>query len=391
MSVSYGGLERGNEKMSEYIKKTSMILGHAVCIFILIYSFATNWETVKGEVLQVVEEDQLVTLVPTNMPEATPTPIVVPTVTVVSVITPTQTPVPTATPTATAVPTATPEPTATVTPTATPEPTNTPAPTATPIPTVNPEEARAEAKNRVLQNIAENTYASLDNKNGSWWFRRKKDHVPSGSGEIFKIAEYQGFYLNTKATEEDKVLYLTLDCGYGSSNTDTILDVFKKHEIKVTFFVTGNYLKACPEEVKRMVAEGHTVANHSATHAKLTNLTDAEIYKEIISCEEKFYEITGTQMALYFRPPEGAYSKRTMQITKDLGYKTIFWSLAYNDYDKKNQPGKEYVLNHFETYHHNGAIPLMHNDSDSNMEAMDEVIAFLKEQGYRFGTLDELN
>ena len=364
--------------MSEYIKKASMILGHAVCIFILIYSFAANRETVKGEVLQITEEEQMVTAIPTEVPQASPTPVVAPTVTVVSVTIPTQAP------TITVAPTATPEPTATVTPTATPEP------TATPIPTVNPEEARAEVKNRVLQNIADNAYASLDNTNGSWWFRRKNNHVPSGSGEIFKIAAYEGFYINTKATEEDKVLYLTLDCGYGSSNTDTILDVFKKHEIKATFFVTGNYMKACPEEVKRMVAEGHTVANHSATHTKLTKLTEEEIYQEIISCEEKFYEITGTQMAMYFRPPEGAYSKRTMQITKDLGYKTIFWSLAYNDYDKKNQPGKEYVLDHFETYHHNGAIPLMHNDSDSNMEAMDGVITFLKAQGYRFGTLDEL-
>lgn len=347
--------------MSEHIKKLCIILSHAVCIVILIYSFSA---------MQVEARDEVLVLTPT------------PTVTVL----PTQNP----TPTLISVPTVTIEPTVTSVPTATPEPTVTPVPTVTPEPAIESGHVRTEVKTQVLQNISEEVYASLDNKSGNWWFRRKNGHVPSGSGEFFEIAEYQGFYLNTSATEEDKVLYLTIDCGYGSSNTDAILDVFKKHEIKVTFFVTGYFLDSCPEQAKRMVAEGHTVANHSVTHANLTELTDTEIYEEIIGCEEKFFEVTGTQMALYFRPPEGAYSRRTMQITEDLGYKTIFWSIAYNDYDKKNQPGKAYVLDHFNTYHHNGAVPLMHNDSDSNKEAMDEVITFLKEQGYRFGTLDEL-
>lgn len=374
--------------MLEYIKKGSIILSHTICIFVLIYSFATTQQTVR-------EEEQTIVSIAAQNPEETPTQVILPTATVTPTSEPTQTPVPmeTPVPSVTEIPTETPipEPVATVIPKETPELSPTPTVTETPVLTISPEETRAEVKNRVLQNIADNLYTTLDNKSYSWWFRRKTGHVPSGSGESFKIAEYQGFYLNTKATKEDKVVYLTLDCGYGSSNTGVILDVFKKHDIKVTFFVTGNFLKACPEYVKRMVEEGHAVANHSVSHADLTELTEEEIYREIVGCEDAFYKITGTQMAPYFRPPEGAYSKRTMQITQDLGYKTIFWSLAYNDYNKNNQPGAEYVLDHFTTYHHNGAVPLMHNDSDSNMEAMDEVISFLKEQGYRFGTLDELN
>ena len=384
--------------MFEYIKKTGVVLGHAICIFILIYSFATTNVAARGEEIQQPEPESIVTMVPTKAPTMLPTriPDPSPTVAVSTVETPmpevtlSPTPVPTATVTPTVTPTVAPTAIPTESPTPTQEPTVTPMPTATPIPTVNPEEARAEVKNRVLQNISKDIYSSLDNKSDNWWFRRKQGHVPSGSGEFFNVAEYQGFYINKNVTDEEKVLYLTIDCGYGSSNTAVILDVFKKHNVKVTFFVTGNFLKACPEETKRMVAEGHTVANHSVSHATLTELTDAEIYQEIIGCEEQFYEITGTQMALYFRPPEGAYSKRTMQITEELGYKTIFWSIAYYDYNKNDQPGAAYVLDHFKTYHHNGAVPLMHNDSDSNMEAMDEVITFLKEQGYRFGTLDEL-
>jgi peptidoglycan-N-acetylmuramic acid deacetylase len=125
-------------------------------------------------------------------------------------------------------------------------------------------------------------------------------------------------------------------------------------------------------------------------YTSFLKLTDDEIYNEIIGCEEKYYELTGKQMDLFFRPPGGDYSKRTMQITKDLGYFSVFWSVAYYDYDKDNQPGKEYVLNHFVQYHHNGAIILMHNDSDSNRDAMRDVIIYLKEQGYRFGSLEEL-
>ena len=132
------------------------------------------------------------------------------------------------------------------------------------------------------------------------------------------------------------------------------------------------------------------VGNHTVSHANLTKLSDKKIHEEIIGCEEAFYKITGQQMDLYFRPPTGAYSKKTLQIVQDLGYKTVFWSIAYKDYDLNNQPGKAYVLNHFKEYHHNGAIPLMHNDSTSNLQAMNELLTYLKEQGYRFGTLEEL-
>ena len=247
-----------------------------------------------------------------------------------------------------------------------------------------------EAQSQVYKKIEEGAYASLENEKYSWWFKRKENQVPSGSGEAFKIYDYQGFYRNTKVSEDDKVLYLTIDCGYDSPNTMAMLDVFQKHGIKVTFFVTSYFMKDSPKELNRMVQEGHIVANHTMSHADLTELTDEEILEEILGCASLFFEMTGAEMAMYFRPPEGAYSKRTLQITEDLGYKTIFWSIAYRDYDVNNQPGKQYVLDHFATYHHNGAIPLMHNDSVSNVEAMDELLTYLKEQGYRFGTLDEL-
>ena len=399
--------------MKKALQTAAIILGHLICIVLIIFCIA-NRESLfeKGEkdiqtvmkptvITPIAKEDETPSPAPTDEPTAAPTsePTPEPTVTPTSEPTPEPTVTPTSEPTPepTVAPTSEPTPEPTVTPTSepTPEPTATPTSEPTPEPTKTPivdisVVEREQIKNQVLINISENAYDSLNNNKYSWWFRRKDDHVPSGSGEAFDISKYQGYYLDETVTEDDKVIYMTIDCGYGSSNTPVMLDTFKKHNIKILFFVTKFFIDANPQYVKRMVEEGHMVGNHSVSHADLTSLTDEEIYEEIIGCEEAFYKVTGQQMDMYFRPPEGAYSERTLQITEDLGYKTIFWSIAYGDYDKNNQPGKDWVINHFDKYHHNGAIPLMHNDSDSNMEAMDDVLTLLEEQGYRFGTLDEL-
>jgi len=375
-------------------KTAGIVFGSCICVFLIVFCIAN-----RDTLFDNQKEDYIPTVMnPTKspIPEPTETPTPEPTETPTPVPTETPTPKPTETPTPEPTETPTPEPTETPTPeptkTPTPEPTETPTPVPTETPTPTPElilSERDSAKALVLSNISEKKYDELDNEKHSWWFRRKTDHVPSGSGQAFDISEYQGYYLDKDAAEE-KVIYMTIDCGYGSDNTPVMLDIFKKHNVKVLFFVTKFFIDANPEYVKRMIEEGHMVGNHSVTHPDLTKLTDEKIYEEIIGCEEAFYELTGKQMDMYFRPPEGAYSQRTLQITEDLGYKTIFWSIAYNDYDKKNQPGRDWVIDHFTTYHHNGAIPLMHNDSQSNMEAMDAVLTLLKEQGYRFGTLDEL-
>lgn len=386
-------LERG--KMKEILKKAGIIAGHMLCIiiifFCIIYGQAEGKENTE-EVLACGNSQQVkpikggIAVTPTSEPKTTETAIPTLAVTPTEVVMPSITPEPTemVSPSETLLPTEslTPTPIMTIVPTEVVQPTQ--------MPETELTSGREEVKQQVLTNIVNGTYQELDNKKTNWWFRRKTEHAPSGSGEAFQIKEYQGFYLNDSVEDEDKVIYMTIDCGYGSSHTQIMLDTFKKHNMKVMFFVTKFFIDSNPDYVKRMVEEGHMVGNHSVSHADLTSLTDEEIYNEIIGCEEAFYNVTGKQMDLYFRPPEGAYSKRTMQITEDLGYKTIFWSIAYNDYDKKNQPGEAYVIDHFATYHHNGAIPLMHNDSSSNLEAMDEVLTLLKEQGYRFGTLDEL-
>ncbi|MBR4343661.1 MAG: polysaccharide deacetylase family protein [Lachnospiraceae bacterium] len=245
----------------------------------------------------------------------------------------------------------------------------------------------------IRQNLIDKTdyYDSLDNStNGTWCFQRKTDHSPSGTYEYFKITDYNGFYLNTNVTDDDKVIYLTFDCGYPSNLTQKILDTLAKHNAKASFFVTKMYLEECTDYAIRMKEEGHAVCNHTVTHTDLTNKSVEKIASEIIDVAEYFYEKTGYEFDPYFRTPTGAYTKRLMTIIKDAGYKTVFWSIAYGDYDEHNQPAPGYVTNHFKTYHHNGAVALMHNDSTSNANELDAVLTLLEEAGYRFGALSEI-
>ncbi|MBO4494686.1 MAG: polysaccharide deacetylase family protein [Clostridiales bacterium] len=235
-------------------------------------------------------------------------------------------------------------------------------------------------------------YDSLDNTmKESWCFQRKKDHSPSGTYEFFNIRDYNGAYINYNVPEGDKVIYLTFDCGYPSANTEAILNTLAKHNAKASFFVTKMYLKECSGYAKRMKEEGHMVCNHTVTHTDLVTKNVEEIAKEIFDVAEYFYEVTGYTFDPYFRTPKGTYTKKLMTIISDAGYKTVFWSIAYNDYEPDNQPAPGYVTDHFATYHHNGAIALMHNDSTSNVNELDAVLTLLENEGYRFGLLDELN
>lgn len=258
--------------------------------------------------------------------------------------------------------------------------------------TMNPDAYLADIQAR-RQKIVDNaaSYESLDNTKSVWCFVRKADHEPSGTYETFSIKSYNGAYINDHVPEGDKVIYFTFDCGYPSNRTVPILDTLKKHGAKANFFITKMYLEECSDYAKRMKEEGHFVCNHTVSHSNMTVKSISEQAAEILDVEQYFYEKTGYQIDRYFRFPEGSYSPRTMQVVKDAGYYSVFWSLAYDDYDQNNMPTPEYVVNHFTKFHHNGAVVLMHNDCQSNVDALDSVLTLLEGEGYRFGTLDELD
>lgn len=246
-------------------------------------------------------------------------------------------------------------------------------------------------KNKVTKReriIVEDTdYSAYDNTLYAWWFKRNDNHEQSGCQEDFDILQYDAHYT---VPVTDKMMYITFDCGYENGYTPGILDTLKEEEVSAAFFVTQTFIRDNVELVKQMKEEGHLVCNHTVTHPSMPGKSVEEQKKEILDCENYMKEAIGYEMDLFFRPPKGEYSQRTLQMAKDLGYTTIFWSMAYLDYDVNNQPSKEHVIEHFKKYYHPGAIPLMHNVSCANHDALKQIIQNLKKEGYSFGSLYDL-
>lgn len=211
---------------------------------------------------------------------------------------------------------------------------------------------------------------------------------PTGNVSADELKKYNAYYVGST---EEKVLYLTFDCGYENGNTAAILDALKKHNAKATFFVVGHFLETAPDLVKRMAEEGHTVGNHTYHHPDMTAISDlASFQKEVDDVANLYEETTGQEMAKYYRPPQGKYSTENLQMAKDLGYSTFFWSLAYVDWKTDAQPTKEEAFSKLLTRVHPGAIVLLHNTSKTNGEILDELLTKWEEMGYSFKTLSDL-
>jgi len=265
-----------------------------------------------------------------------------------------------------------------------------PAPTTTPEPTKAPDAELLPGRLPGGIEIKNENYEQYKNEEFSWWFRRNENHKPSGSGESFPIEQYSAYYLDRTATEEDKVFYITFDCGYENGFTPSILDTLAEKNVKAIFFVTKDFVVKNPEYVIRMKEEGHLVGNHTVRHLSSPTLTPEELAAELYDVAVTMEELTGYSIDPFFRTPMGDYSERVLKVVQDMGYTSAFWSIAYYDYDVNNQPGKDYVVDHFNTYHHNGCIALIHNISESNTQALGDVLDLLRDAGYRFGNLTEL-
>lgn len=235
--------------------------------------------------------------------------------------------------------------------------------------------------------VDDTDYSQYDNTLYSWWFKRNDSHEQSGCQEDFDITQYDAHYT---VPVSEKKMYITFDCGYENGFTPGILDTLKEEEVTAAFFVTQTFIRDNVDLVKRMKKEGHLVCNHTVTHPSMPGKSVEDQQQEIMTCESYMKEATGYDMDLFFRPPKGEYSQRTLQMAKDLGYTTVFWSMAYLDYDVNNQPSRQHVIDHFTKYYHPGAIPLLHNVSSANHDALQQIIQNLKKEGYTFGSLYDL-
>lgn len=212
--------------------------------------------------------------------------------------------------------------------------------------------------------------------------------VPDAPESADKLAQLDAVYLDTSG---EKVVYLTFDAGYENGHTEAILDTLKDHGVSAAFFLVGDYLERSPDLVRRMAAEGHTVANHTLSHPDMSAVTDPDAFaRELTGMEELYKEITGQVLAKYYRPPQGLYSRENLEMAQQLGYKTVFWSLAYADWDNDNQPDPQAAVEKLTSRLHPGAIALLHSTSKTNAQILGDLITRWQDMGYRFESLDAL-
>ena len=224
---------------------------------------------------------------------------------------------------------------------------------------------------------------------GAWGLSfRQEGQPPAGPAGQTQLDQYDAVYLGDT---NRPVLYLTFDAGYENGNTEKILDVLKAHRVPAAFFLVGNYMERNPELVRRMAAEGHIVGNHTMHHPDMSKLSDpAAFAKELQDLENLYQQITGEELKKYYRPPQGIYSEENLNMAKNLGYKTVFWSLAYVDWNNDAQPSEEEAFSKLLPRTHNGAVVLLHSTSRTNGEILDRLLTRWEEMGYSFGSLDQL-
>ena len=237
--------------------------------------------------------------------------------------------------------------------------------------------------------VSISVFASSALSTGSWGLSfRQEGAPPIGNAGKDQLRQYQAAYIGNVG---EKVLYLTFDAGYENGCTAKILDTLKEKQVPAAFFLVGNYIRQSPDLVRRMVAEGHTVGNHTMHHYDMSRLSDkAAFSKELTDLEALYKETVGQELPKFYRPPQGIYSEENLKMAQELGYKTLFWSLAYVDWNNDAQPTREAAFAKLLPRTHNGAVVLLHSTSKTNAEILGELIDKWKEAGYRFGTLEEL-
>ena len=241
----------------------------------------------------------------------------------------------------------------------------------------------------VAVGVALGIFFSSTLETGSWGLSFRQEGMPPiGNAGQDQLARYNAAYIGNT---EEKVLYLTFDAGYENGCTAQILDVLKANDVPAAFFLVGIYIEKNPDLVKRMAREGHIVGNHTMHHYDMSKLSDkAAFSKELTDLENLYRDTVGSEMPKFYRPPQGIYSEENLKMAQELGYKTVFWSLAYVDWKNDSQPTKEEAFQKLLPRTHNGAVVLLHSTSKTNAEILNELIGKWKEQGYRFGTLEEL-
>ncbi len=190
---------------------------------------------------------------------------------------------------------------------------------------------------------------------------------------------------------DEKRVYLTFDAGYVNENVLRITEILEEEETPATFFILRQVVNENADLIARWKRAGLLVGNHTLTHANCARLSAEEVKKELNSLSDLYRESVGMEMDPFFRPPEGSYNRETVETALSLGYKTVFWSVAYADWDNDRQKDPASALSLLLSRTHNGAVILLHPTSATNAAILKDYIRTLKSEGYTFGSLEELS
>ncbi len=238
--------------------------------------------------------------------------------------------------------------------------------------------------------VYKDSYDDIDNQSRGWWSNNKLDGTrPSGGADINELKKYNAYFLGPN----EKVLYLTFDEGGNDTYLAEIVEILNENDVKGTFFLCRSFIESHADLIKEMAQAGHTIANHTTNHLNMPSLATRENFdeylEEIQKVEQTYYEITGENMAKIYRDPRGEWSWRDLQIMKDLGYKTFFYSADYQDFNE--DVSKEEALSELTKRVHNGAIYLIHPKNKGNYLALDTFIKNMKKQGYTFDLVKNID
>ena len=238
--------------------------------------------------------------------------------------------------------------------------------------------------------IYKDEYDNIDNRTHGWWSNNKFDHQrPTGGANINELKKYNAYFMGP----DKKVIYLTYDEGSNDNYVKEIVEVLNKNDVKATFFLCRKYIEMNPDLIKHMASSGHSIGNHTVRHLSMPTLANKERFNEFLNeikaVEETYYKITLKEMDKVYREPRGEWSFRDLQIMKDLGYKTFFYSADYKDFAENVT--KEKALAELTKRYHNGAIYLMHPKNRGNYEALESFINEMKKQGFSFDLVKNIN
>jgi peptidoglycan-N-acetylmuramic acid deacetylase len=242
----------------------------------------------------------------------------------------------------------------------------------------------------VIISLSGFTAAAIGEQGECWFIKRHGNERPDFPSGTESFSDYNAYYIDDSLIEGEKRIYLTFDAGYENGNVEKILDAMKAEGVVGAFFLLDNIILKNTDLVKRMAREGHFVCNHTKRHRNLSGASPEEIATDLTSLELLYLDKTGEHMKKYFRFPEGRYSESALKAVSDLGYKTVFWSFAYDDWDNSRQMPKDKAINKILSNTHNGAVMLFHPTSRTNAEIFPTLLREWKRMGYSFGTLDEL-